>query len=68
MSNSNLVDLRAWRTPRYEARKQNFASTHETLQLLRAFCAIESSVVRSEIIKIAQNAAPAGPRPPENAA
>ena len=65
MSNPNLVDLRDWRKkPPFEPRKSCFASTRETLALLRAFIAIESPLVRAEIIRAAQNAASQQPNPP----
>ena len=67
MSNSNLIDLREWRQPRFEPGKQNVASSQETPLLLRAFCAIESPLARSDIIRLAQKAAfPGGQPPPEN--
>ena len=69
MSNQNLVELREWRKRRFEPRMQNFASTQETLLLLRAFCAIKDPLVRSAIIRTAKEAALSGsPPPPENAA
>jgi hypothetical protein len=69
MPNPNLVDLRDWRKrPPFEPRKTCFASTRETLALLQAFTAIESPLVRGEIIRAAENAASQQPsRPPKNA-
>ncbi len=61
-------DLREWRKPRFEPRMENFASTQETLLLLRAFCAIKDPLVRNEIIRTAEKEAfPGSTPPPENA-
>ena len=69
MSNPNLVDFRAWRAPRFEPRKKNFAGARETLALLQPFTSIECPLVRGEIIRTVQKAAfPDGLPPPENAA
>ena len=70
MSNSNVTDLRGWRNKTLsEAGRRLFASTQETL-LLRAFIAIESSLIRGEIIRTAQDAALLADigRPPKNTA
>jgi hypothetical protein len=58
MSNSNVIDLRAWRDkPLGELSGRHFASTQETLLLLKAFMAVESPLIRGEIIRVAQDAA-----------
>jgi hypothetical protein len=65
---SNVIDLREWRSkPTSVPHRRCFASTRETLQLLQAFCAIESTLVRGEIIRTAQDAALLGGvrRPPK---
>jgi hypothetical protein len=65
MSNSNVIYLREWRDkPLDEPRTRCFASTRETLALLQAFIAIESPLVRGEIIRAAENAASQQPNPP----
>ena len=52
MSNSNVIYLREWRDKLLdEPRRRCFASTREIRQLLQAFCAIESALVRAEIDK-----------------
>ena len=59
MSNSNVIDLRKVfekKPPLSEPRKC-FASTRETIELLQAFSRIESSFLRSAIIKTAREAA-----------
>jgi hypothetical protein len=67
MSNYNIIDLRQWRNkPLEEPSKKHFASTQETLALLKAFSTIESPLVRGEILRVAQDAALLGsisPRP-----
>jgi hypothetical protein len=71
MSNSNVIDLRGWRNKALsEAGRRHFASTQETLLLLRAFMAIESPLIRGEIIRTAQDAALLADigRPPKNTA
>jgi hypothetical protein len=58
MSNSNVIDLRAWRNKSLdELSGRHFASTQETLLLLKAFMAVESPLIRGEIIRVAQDAA-----------
>ena len=71
MSNSNVIYHREWRDkPLDEPRRRCFASTREIRQLLQAFCAIESALVRAEIIRTVQDAAALGSvkRPPQNSA
>ena len=58
MSNSNVIDLRAWRDKSLGERSgRYFASTQEALLLLKAFMAVESPLIRGEIIRVAQDAA-----------
>jgi hypothetical protein len=67
MSNSNVIDLRAWRDkPLGELSGRHIASTQETLLLLKTFMAVESPLIRGEIISVAQDAALLGDinRPP----
>ena len=67
MSNSNVINLRAWRDKSLgELSVRHFASTQETLLLLKAFMAVESPLIRGEIIRVAQDAALLGDinRPP----
>ena len=56
--------------PISEPRRRCFASTREVLQLLHAFSEIQSTLVRGEIIRTAQDAALLGSigRPPKNTA
>jgi len=65
---SDVIDLQERRKePISEPRKRCFASTREVLQLLQAFSEIQSTLVRGEIIRTAQDAALLGSvgRPPE---
>ena len=69
MSNSNVIDLRAWRDKSLGERSgRYFASTQEALLLLKAFMAVESPLIRGEIIRVAQDAALLGDinRPPHD--
>jgi hypothetical protein len=59
MSNSNVVYLPSQEPPP-EARRQCFASTRETFELLAAFSQIDSPVVRKMIIEMARGAVRAG--------
>ena len=70
MSNSNIVDFQTWRDNALGASARYFGTTHETLLLLKAFGAIESPLIRGEIIRVAQDAAVLGAagRPPESTA
>jgi hypothetical protein len=71
MSISNVIDLQVGATSRSMIpARRCFASTRETLQLLQAFCAIESALVRAEIIRTAHAAASLGcvKKPPRNSA
>ena len=68
---SNVVELREWRNkPVGEQPRQRFyASTQETLALLQAFTAIESPLVRRQIIRAVRNALLSNAnRPPMNTA
>jgi hypothetical protein len=72
MSNYNIIDLRQWRNkPLGEPSKKHFASTQETLALLKAFSTIESPLVRGEILRVVRDAALLGsinnPRPLDTA-
>ena len=57
MSRPTLIDFKEWQKSHFEPRKTNFASSLEMLALLRAFASIESSTVRGEILRAAQDAA-----------
>ena len=72
MSNSNVIDLRKVfekKLPIGEPRKC-FASTRETIELLKAFSRVESAFLRSAIIKTTREAASmiAPGEPPKNTA
>jgi hypothetical protein len=57
MSNSNVVNLYEWfetKKPGREARRNGFASTRETFELLTAFSQIESPTFRTMIIEMAR--------------
>jgi hypothetical protein len=62
MSNSNVIYLRKWfeKTPPLSEQRNCFASTRETLELLKAFSRIESAFLRGTIISAAREAAFAG--------
>jgi hypothetical protein len=66
VSRPTLIDFKEWRKSHFEPRKTNFASSLEMLALLRAFASIESSTVRGEILRAAQDAA--SPSRPNDAA
>jgi hypothetical protein len=72
MSNSNVIYLRKWfeKTPPLSEQRNCFASTRETLELLKAFSRIESAFLRGTIISAAREAAFAGSpsEPPKNSA
>jgi len=53
MSNSNVIYLRKWfeKTPPLSEQRNCFASTRETLELLKAFSRIESAFLRGTIVR-----------------
>ena len=62
MSDSNVIEVRKW----FERRPpKHFASTRETMELLKAFVRIQSPSLRSALITAAQEAAWVEP-PPKN--
>ena len=64
MSDSNVIEVRKW----FERKPpKQFASTQETIEMLRAFTRIESPLLRSALIRTAREAAWVEP-PPTNSA
>ncbi len=54
MSDSNVIEVREW----FERKPpKHFASTRETMELLKAFVRIQSPLLRSALITAAQEAA-----------
>jgi hypothetical protein len=67
MSTSNVIYLHDWcEWP--APRKDNFATSQETLELLKAFTRIENSSFRSAIIRAARQAASPQTEPPKHTA
>jgi hypothetical protein len=65
MSDANIIYLRKWyeKTPRRGEWRNCFASTRETLELLKAFLRIENPIIRSTAIRTAREAFFAEPMP-----
>ena len=59
-SRSNIIDLRKWferQSPSSEPSRNCFATSHECIELLRAFTQIVSPDFRSAVIRAAREAA-----------